>query len=811
MKKVYLQILIFAFYPSILFAIDVSPEKAALVATNFCLEKRTEKVSVTQITPRFINGGLVYYWIDLSNSAYIVISGESEAYPILAYSSSAINQMNVPPACQAWLDHYANQILYIREHQLKADQATRDLWEKYSDEPFITEEYCKSKGVEPLTHSNWGQGAYYNYMCPEDPEGPGGHAISGCVAIAMAQVLYYYRYPESGEGSLGYNSNYGYEFVDFENTNYMWEEMVNQIHQMANPEIAELVYHVGVSVEMNYGPGSSGALTQDAADALRDYFMYDESIQYISFFDLGDAFYDSVMYNIDQNLVVLYRGGDLGSSHSFVCDGYQDSSFFHFNWGWNGGYNGYFYVDNLHPGYYDFTFNQGAVINIYPRENYPEYCQGNITLAANRGTFTDGSGPENYQDNQSCSWIISPEDPEISGIQLSFTAFNTTVGDVVTVYDGPSTEYPVLGQFTGDELPPLLVSSGNEMLVVFESDEENSAQGWQTDYLAYSGPFCNENNVLQHFSYHWFRDGSGPYHYIDLTDCCWLIDPQGEEWDSISSVNLYFREITLSSGDSIFVYDGEDDFAPLLGKYHGNELPDTIFSSGNKLYVNFVSNESDPGVGWVAGYTAQLPVYCNDTAMCLDQSAIIEDGSGDKKYVPNSDCHWIIDVEDASSIRFEFLEFDLEHGYDQLKFYDFSNDQPTLYSVFWGHEVPEDFEMNTNKILVSFFSDLSVEYEGWTFVYTAFSQGLVENSQGSLINIHPNPASEILQIDFKSKEHRLVNFDLRDINISLMDQGLLNFTNTSSCQLDVSAYPAGVYFLRFHSSGLDVIRKLVIF
>ena len=66
-------------------------------------------------------------------------------------------------------------------------------------------------------------------MCPEDFEGPGGNVYAGCVAISMAQVMYYWGYPEWGYGSHGYNpgGGYGYQSADFGNT--FWSERCSEI------------------------------------------------------------------------------------------------------------------------------------------------------------------------------------------------------------------------------------------------------------------------------------------------------------------------------------------------------------------------------------------------------------------------------------------------------------------------------------------------------------------------------------------------------------------------------------------------------
>jgi len=802
-----------------LFSAEVSPELATRIARNFLLERSPTSLNRNFYTnttfhpePNYKGGELVYYFVEIPQNGFVLVSGDDNCTPILAYSFDPVHRdAEMPEACAVWFDWYADQVLYVKQQKSEASDGIRNQWRELNSETYNSTGISKNEGVGPLTISHWGQRYYYNNMCPVDPDGPGGHAIAGCVATALAQVLFYYRYPVHGEGSNGYMSNYGYEFVDFEEAEYKWDEMVNEIYGKNNPEIAELIYHAGVSVEMNYNSGSSGALTQETADALISYFKYSENLNYISLFDLGDAFKDSVFANLDQRRVMIYRGGGLGSSHSFVCDGYQDTSYLHFNWGWNGSFNGYFLMDNINPNVYNFTFDQGAVINIYPREDYPEYCQGNKTLTASRGTFTDGSGPDHYQENQSCSWLISPDESGITNIQFWLTQLQTEEEmDIVSVYDGATTSDPLLGQYSGEEIPPMLVSSGNEILIVFETDNAISDQGWQAEYLAYSGAFCNDLSQFNALSENYFTDASGPYHYIDLSDCGWLINPQDNSLDSISSVNLHFHWMALEQGDTLFVHDGANNTAPLLGKYYGLDIPDTIHSTGNLMYMNFISDELMNADGWAAGYTSNLPVYCNDTIPYTEKTGIISDGSGDKNYVSNTNCYWQIETENTELMTFEFLEFDIEYGYDQLKFYDASTTPPVLFATFWGHNLPPLITMHTDKVLISFVSDESVEFDGWKIKYSALAPGIDELSNPGRITLSPNPAHNKIVLEIASQLKEPVSYELFNVNMSMISKGTLNYPEGQTYELDVSVYQPGIYFILFQFKEYRTLHKLII-
>ncbi len=207
-------------------------------------------------------------------------------------------------------------------------------------------------------------------MCPEDFDGPCERTYAGCVATAMAQVMFYYKYPLQGTGSHSYNDYpYGYQSANFGNTTYSWNSMENQIMGYNNPAIAELLYHCGVSVNMNYGPDGSSASSSYVVSALINYFNYSPSIDLVHRDSYTDSEWKNILIeNLDNKIPLYYDGYDEDQwvGHAFVCDGYQNEDYFHFNWGWSGYYNGYFYLDNLNVGGSNFSSWQGAIIYIYP-------------------------------------------------------------------------------------------------------------------------------------------------------------------------------------------------------------------------------------------------------------------------------------------------------------------------------------------------------------------------------------------------------------------------------------------------------------
>ncbi|NOX46059.1 MAG: T9SS type A sorting domain-containing protein [Chlorobi bacterium] len=349
---------------------QVSKQDAKQLARNFFWEKSGRafnEIVFEKETVQFKDAIPVYYVFGL-NKGFIIISADDAVFPVLGYSFNGDFQTeDLPDNIKLWMGSYADQIDYAIQNGNKAKKSVAGVWAKYLSKSFSPEKEIKE--VRPLLYTNWSQGCYYNSEFPEtENENLCYHAYTGCVATAMAEIMKFHNYPKSGTGSHGYESSYGWLEVDFENTFYDWANMKYNL-QDENPPVAELIYHCAVSINTQFVPGGSGAYDIDVRDALVDYFGYEEGAQFIwrdSYFgDWGGMLRDE----LNNGRPVLY--GAVAQvkdyfGHTLVCDGYQDSTFFHFNWGWDGAYNGYYYLDSLTANSYEFNLFHDVIIGIWP-------------------------------------------------------------------------------------------------------------------------------------------------------------------------------------------------------------------------------------------------------------------------------------------------------------------------------------------------------------------------------------------------------------------------------------------------------------
>jgi hypothetical protein len=615
MKKIFSLALSLLLMISLAFGGKVTIDKARQVGSNFFFERYTQHhqlnyqdLKVKESFTENFNGNAVYYIFNFSNNGYVIVSADDAVPPVLAYSfDGSFSRDNQPPQFINWMEGYAKQINQTIQHPGNPIYDFHSTWQRLSTNNPKNLDYSPLTDVLPLLISTWDQGGPYNLLCPVDPAGPGGHVWAGCVATAMSQVMYYYRWPLIGFGSHCYTpSGYPQQCADFGNTTYKWDEMVNSL-TFIDSTMATLIWHAGVSVNMMYSPTGSGAYSEDAVTAMINNFRYSHHAHLVARDGLPTNQYnDTLRDNLDHKRVMYYDGYGTGG-HAFNMDGYQGTDYFHFNWGWSGSFNGYFYLNNLDPGGDNFTNGQRAMVNLYPdtiNNTYPSYCTGQDTLTALRGTFEDGSGPlENYQNNDNCSWLINPKttSDSITRITLNFDRFNTESGnDVVNIYQGATTSDSLVASFSGNNIPPQVIVNSGKALITFTTDGTTRDPGWYISYSGNSYDWCTGTKVLTDPE-GTITDGSGDFNYKNGTTCRWEIIPSSGE-----PVNLVFNSFkTESVNDFVLIYDlqTQQKLAQYSGDFSNSSLPASVTAPSGKMFIIFATNLSITDEGWSATWS----------------------------------------------------------------------------------------------------------------------------------------------------------------------------------------------------------------
>jgi hypothetical protein len=577
-----------------------------------------------------VNDKSTFYAFQM-NPGFVIVSADDAYIPVIGYSFEGMFDFNNAPSnYKGFIDNYADQITYIRNQQIEPSAKIKASWNELRAEHVTGTPVSRDRDVTPLLACHWDQGSPYNIFCPEDAAGPGGHVWVGCVATAMAQIMYYWRYPETGTGSHCYtpgNSSYGQQCANFGQTTYDWSAMINGIDNRLPDANATLQYHCAVSVNMDFSPDGSGSQSSLVPGRLNQYFRYNDAV----YEDRGDYSYSNwvnlLKTDIDAGKPLYYSGyNDDWAGHAFVCDGYQ-GEYFHFNFGWSGSSNDYYSLYDVN-GFHNW---QACVRNFAPSDNaYPYYNSGTKTLTSRSGSITDGSGPVNsYLDNSTAYWIIDPQTiyDSISSITLTFSSFDLMSGDSVKVYDGATTSAPLLGAFSGSNLPLAVTTTQNQMLIQFKTNGSGNSSGFYAEYSSVSPSWCQGLKQLTAPD-GTFEDGSGDFYYQSQATCMWRITPP-----FANKITLNFNYFDTEEGvDKITVYDGTTK----ISEFSGNQIPDAVEATSGIMFITWNTNSSNNFQGWEAYYevdnvgidegsaVAELQVYPNPATDVIHISFSVE-------------------------------------------------------------------------------------------------------------------------------------------------------------------------------------------
>lgn len=403
MKRFLLPIIIFAFTNLQLYSKSIDEPTAKTVACNFLASvsgnsqlKNGENIELIykaaapvdqslKSSPGFEAAQTAYFYIFSSSKTdnFVIVSGDDRTLPILGYSTtSCFDPGKVPPNMQIWLKSYEHQIQYVFDNDILANTKISENWLELLQGINTNTTFV----VAPLLTTRWDQVPPYNDLCPYDNT-TSERTMAGCGATAMAQILKYWNYPAQGIGSNSYISQKQPELgaisVDFENTHYNWASMPNTISG-SNEEIARLIFHCGVSMNTDYGILDNGGSDNHsfyynhpcALLAFRKYFGYKHTNRFVakSFYNTNSEWLNLIKKELDAKRPVFYGADDDNEGgHSFVCDGYDNNNYLHFNWGWGGMSNGYFTTEAIDLGYRDYTNQQDAIIGIEPLTVNPDY------------------------------------------------------------------------------------------------------------------------------------------------------------------------------------------------------------------------------------------------------------------------------------------------------------------------------------------------------------------------------------------------------------------------------------------------------
>lgn len=449
MKKLLFVTLILALFNSVSASADVvSLDKATAAARQYFNDGAVTRAGAIEPVLAWTYNEVTkgpyapaFYVFNNPQGGWMIISGEDACHAILAHSDTgSFDPQNLPDNTAWWLDGYAEQIEWARMNYLKQDAQTAAEWND------LLSGNIRKTTVNPQCPTpSWGQNAPFNIYCPYYKKSDVlKQSVTGCVATALAEVMYYHaktrglKLPKKGYGIIGGYTPSGdkpifnqdgssiatLESIDLtEDSGYDWENMLDSYPHSSSGNsdqreaVAKLMYHCGLMSEMSYGSGSS-ADEDKAVKALIEHMGYDSGahIEFRSAYTEGD--WISLLKNeIVNNRPVILRGSGSGA-HEFVADGFSDPDEFHMNWGWSGSGNAWFKVSGFQPtddngGEHDYRVGLNAMVGVFPSDN-PTYTVNNpfllriYSLSMDSGSInSDGSYTVYYMVLNSSSQTVS--------------------------------------------------------------------------------------------------------------------------------------------------------------------------------------------------------------------------------------------------------------------------------------------------------------------------------------------------------------------------------------------------------------------
>jgi hypothetical protein len=806
--------------------------------------------------------GIVNYYVFNinSNQGFIIVSGDDIVEPILGYSTQgSFNPDKIPPHVALWLKGYEDQIQFAINHQMQATPAIKAKWALFTNTNHPQPFFKAPQGVSPLVQTQWNQSPYYNALCPYD-NNYSDYTVTGCVATAMAQVLKYWNSPTTGSGFHSYNDpNYGTQSADFGSTTYDWTNMPLSITGPNTP-IATLMYHCGVSVDMTYGVAQTGGSsayvissaspdTNCAEYALKTYFGYPTTLHGLARSSYDDATWKSMLKaDLDASRPVIYDGFGSGGGHCFVCDGYDDNGLFHFNWGWQGQYDGYFDLDALNPegvgtggGTGGFNSGQQAIFGIQGPNGGGGGGGGGQSSGLQVYASVDISSSPLYYGN---SFFIHTDI-----LNADTATFN---GDYcAAIFDSSGTFIDYVQILTGYSLPPNYhytnglkfsnsglfdVLPGNYQIYVFS---RMTGGNWQI--VADGNGFTNgvqvaviNPNAIEMYAQMTVTPGT------TLT----VNQPVSVHLDVVNNGTS-----TFTGTWDVSLYNLDGSFAVTIQTLTGNNLPSgyhytngLTFSTQNLnttpgSYLMALQYLPDGGNWTLTGST----YYENPIEVLVQQETLSPDMyepndnvgaaynlpvtfSGNTATVgtPNANCNtgndydfYKIDLPNGNSYSIGAAVYDLAHPGGMGTFtldaiWSYSTDGTTWSSVFDSID-PNPITMASGGTV---YFEVAPKFNGSTGTYLLSMTvnqnpfGIGTNSTSGL-NIYPNPASDLIYIEPASGYPWPSNVTL----YNTQGQEVLNVIPQDSherVKMDVKDFPDGLYFLKVYTNEGVLTRQVVI-
>ena len=806
---------------------------------------------------RFVNVAAQYGYSEFfifNNTAgkgYVIMAADDCVTPILGYSyENNFDDGELPPNFKAWLDGYAEQIRAAVAIKAQATAEIRSDWECLRQSKPLP--IKSEKAVSPLVQTKWNQAPYYNAQCPYD-DNANVRTVTGCVATAMAQIMKYWSYPMHGLGNHSYvpssHPEYGTLYVDFSAVNYQWSNMPNSVTS-DNSAVATLMYHCGVSVDMMYGIptapdyGSAayiidyGSGRACAEIAFKTYFDYKSTLHGVKKNDYSDSQWIALLKTeLDNARPMLYGGFSSSGGHAFVCDGYDNNNYFHFNWGWGGTYNDYFYINSLNPGSYNYSQNQQAIIGIEPNQSGGGGGGGGTTgfaLSYYSNPVMSETEYWFYEDLSVYAEVANRGDESFTGY-IGAGVFRKNENDeyvflkVMKYWDRTSNPLQsgkyIYGNLECQAGPPYLPGSyGVAMLYSLDGQlwnfiDRNNFQDAFFDIIY--------EQDIETFSDFQILTGDYLYYGIDATVNVSVWNSGSETFYGRFRVNL--SNLDGSWAQNIGIYDCTDGLGADLYYVNGINFTGEITVQPGSYYLELAYQNSGESTWYYAGaYAYQNPVRVEVVAASVNSDQYEANNTASNAYrLPCNITGNLATISTSGAnlhngTDIDFYKIQLDAGMNYFitpRLHDSYNTGNSTYytvdamyaystdGVNWSDfydDVMETFFVRGGNTLYFW---IMPYFEGKTGTYQLDIKVVpttgIDESEEHLFSVYPNPVKDVVNIDCNDIEQIYLFNAVGQIIESFSVEG------NDKIQIDMSGLPSGLYILQAVSQGRTLTRQIV--
>lgn len=817
----------------------------SFVKANFEFTRQSDQLNLVQ-TAYSERGEACYYIFNVGDTGFVILAADDNYRPVIGYSDrGAFNPDDMAPALAEYLE-------VVRQGVMRASLASSASVAVAADWAMLEKNgrlVSRHGGREDefIVQTTWNQNYPYNYFCPEGEGGPGGHCYAGCVATAAAQLMKFWNHPIQGQGSYTYipedHPEYGPLTANFGETTYDWDNMPNAISNNSPIEqieaVAQLIYHVGVSVDMNYRPTSSGAVTGKLCQTMPAYFFYTDQMDNLYRENYTHEGYMQLVINsIDMNWPMVQRGG----GHAYVLDGYNDNDMVHFNWGWSGSSDGWFNIDE--HGYAD---GESIIYNYVPAEIYSATANAPTDMnvvPANDGTLTASiswKNPSITLTNVPLTVIdqivvarngevIFTEDNVTPGAEMSFVDESVPYFDVF--------DYAVYAIINGQHgasarAEKVLVAPTCDWKIIMQS---SAFQGWNGGYVSL---YSATGKEIQRFTI----TSSVPSTFnfpVPVGNVCFGWTAPN---NNVSNMSLIIKD---SEGNTAYTYQGNSSGMGEGVFYAVNNGCGNALVTTAPYHLMAEMSESDAVLTWenggvvpdygyivykdeqIYGFTTELSFVDENITVghCYTVTALNYGGESDHS---NETCASAGDCKGATNFDYEYVGY----NYKIKLLWDKPEPGDGLSGYYLFRKQGEDGTYERIKLLsasATNFTDNTANQQGDYYYrlyayYSAtdctsapasikddpnkfylkvyYSPTDIEETEKPEMNLYPNPVNHSLKIDADGMTHVTVFNQLGQLIFA-------SECDSNSLNINVSDWNEGIYLVKVMTGNGWVSHRVAV-